>query len=145
MALIAIALVMLVLGRLVVAGRQSQRRPGNLGVRDGKLAPCPATPNCVSDQAGDEKQRIAPLQAASFASLKDLVRRQDRTTVVSETETYLHVEVRSALFKFVDDLEVLQGDGVAHVRSASRAGKSDLGVNRRRVEAIRAQLAVPEP
>jgi uncharacterized protein (DUF1499 family) len=74
-----------------------------------------------------------------MARLATIVRSLPRTTVVTETDAYLYVEFTSALFRFVDDVEFF-ADGNAkliHVRSASRLGKSDLGVNRKRIEAIR--------
>jgi uncharacterized protein (DUF1499 family) len=65
-----------------------------------------------------------------------------RTRIVKETEDYLHAECRSALFRFVDDLELQlrPSESIIAVRSASRLGYSDLGVNRRRVEGLRESL-----
>jgi uncharacterized protein (DUF1499 family) len=62
-----------------------------------------------------------------------------RTRVVTATGSYVHAECHSRIFRFVDDVEFLldRAAGVIHVRSASRAGHSDLGVNRARVEALR--------
>ena len=125
----------------------------NLGVRDGKLAPCPATPNCVSSQAADPGQSVDPLRFSgsprdAMARLKVIVNTMPRTRIVSETPVYLHVEFTSSLFRFVDDVEFLvdEAGGAIHVRSASRVGSSDLGVNRKRVEAIRqAWLAAGPP
>jgi uncharacterized protein (DUF1499 family) len=75
----------------------------------------------------------------AFTVLKKIIERMDRTMIVEETATYLHIEVASALFGFVDDVEFFVDDTEKkiHVRSASRLGYSDLGVNRRRVERIR--------
>jgi uncharacterized protein (DUF1499 family) len=119
-------------------------RPVNLGVRDGKLAPCPASPNCVSSQGADRDHAVAPLRFAgspgdAMDRIKGLVNGMPRARIVSETTVYLHAEFTSALFRFVDDVEFLidEPGGTVHVRSASRIGSSDLGVNRKRVEAIR--------
>jgi uncharacterized protein (DUF1499 family) len=119
-------------------------RPSNLGVRDGKLAPCPFTPNCVSSQSSDREHAVEPLRysAASreaMAKLKTIIREMPRAVMVTEMENYLHVEFTSLIFRFVDDVEFSLDDTakLIHVRSASRLGKSDLGVNRKRVEAIR--------
>ena len=119
-------------------------RPQDLGVRDGKLAPCPSSPNCISSQAADEEHRVAPLPYTGTADdamkkLKAIVRSLPRTAIVNETPAYLHVEFTSFLFRFVDDVEFLVDDSakVIHVRSASRLGHSDLGVNGRRIELIR--------
>ena len=127
------------------------RRPTNLGVVDGRLAPCPNSPNCVSSQASDAEHRIDPIAfsnstAAALAHIKAIVTSMPRTSIVSETANYLHVEFRSALFRFVDDVEFLidADAGQIHFRSASRAGHSDLGVNRQRMEAIRAAFQQAE-
>ena len=119
-------------------------RPLGLGARDGKLLPCPSSPNCVSSQALDEEHRVAPLAYsgsldAAMKRLAAVIRSLPRTAVITDTGAYLHVEFTSALFRFVDDVEFLADDTakVIHVRSASRLGTSDLGVNRRRIEEIR--------
>ena len=121
-------------------------RPASLGARQGRLAPCPSSPNCVSSQAGDEVHRVAPIPftgtaGAAIGRLTQIVRSLPRSSVITSTEDYLRAEFRSAVFRFVDDVEFLvdEPSGVIHVRSASRVGSSDLGVNRRRVEAIRAR------
>ena len=123
----------------------SGTRPPDLGVRDGKLLPCPASPNCVSSQSGDEGHAVDPLRytssgAAAMARLKDIISRMKRAKIVTESPGYLHVEFTSFLFRFVDDVEFYADDAakIIHVRSASRLGYSDLGVNRRRVESLRA-------
>jgi uncharacterized protein (DUF1499 family) len=124
------------------------RRPENLGAHEGKLAPCPDSPNCVCSQAEDAAHRVEPLAfegspQEALARLKDVLASWPRTRIITATDTYLHAECRSLLFRFVDDVEfLLDGSkGVIQVRSASRAGRSDLGVNRRRVEAIRQAFA----
>ena len=136
---VILVVVVLVVVRLLVAGRQSQGAPQGLGVQNGKLAPCSRKPNGVSDQAEDDRHRVAPLPAA-WDALAALLAREPRTKIVSQTADYLHAEARSVLFNFVDDVEFLRGDGKIHVRSASRVGTSDFGVNRKRVESIRARL-----
>ncbi len=79
--------------------------------------------------------------AAVFDSVRSVVASMSRMRVVSASGRYLHAEERSRLFRFVDDLELLAAsDGELVVRSASRVGRSDLGVNRRRVERLRALL-----
>ncbi len=122
--------------------------PGNSGVKDGKLAPCPASPNCVSSQtqSTDKEHAIEPLTytgsaPAAISELKKIILGMKRTKIVAETGTYLRAECTSAMWRFVDDVEfyVDEHAKVIHVRSAARMGKSDLGVNRKRVEAIRAE------
>jgi uncharacterized protein (DUF1499 family) len=119
-------------------------RPTNLGVVDGRLAPCPSSPNCVSTQATDEQHQIAPIPfdgatADAIRRLKAAIATVPRMTVITEKETYLYAEATSLLFRFVDDVEfyVDSNARVIHFRSASRAGRGDLGVNRARMEKIR--------
>lgn len=123
------------------------KRPTDLGVSEGRLRPCPATPNCVSTVADDAAHRVASFDLAvapdaAWPAVEAAVDAIPRSRVVTATADYLHAEVSSAVFGFVDDLEVYlpAGGSVLMVRSASRLGHSDLGVNRRRVEALRAAL-----
>ena len=120
----------------------SGTRPNNLGVKDGKLAACPGTPNCVSSQGEDAQSKIEPLPMVSIADLKTIVENMERTTIIEVTDNYLYAEFKSKLMGYVDDVEFYldSGANVVHVRSASRLGKSDLGVNRKRIEEIRSQL-----
>lgn len=124
------------------------RKPGNLGLHAGRLAPCPASPNCVCSQDGDEGHSIAPLSFTdppdeAWGRLRTILAAWPRTRIVTDVDGYLHVECTSRVFRFVDDLELyLDRDAkVIHVRSASRAGRSDLGVNRQRVESLRREFA----
>ncbi|HEY9796645.1 MAG TPA: DUF1499 domain-containing protein [Leptolyngbyaceae cyanobacterium] len=130
-------------GGMMFAGK----RPTNIGVQSGQLAPCPSTPNCVNSKSQDAEHRIEPLTYNStpteaMAGLKTVIQNQERTKIITETENYLYAEFTSKLMGFVDDVEFLLDDTakVIHVRSASRLGKSDLGVNRQRIETIRAKL-----
>ena len=145
----AVLLTLLVLGFLVL-GQVSQTQPGNLGIHDRKLAPLAPTPNGVSSQSPATAQYIEPLRytksrAEALACLKEVLRRQPRATLIGETDRYLHVEFRSRLFRFVDDVEFLVDDHVIQVRSASRVGRSDLGVNRQRIESLRLQFNELQP
>lgn len=119
-------------------------RPANLGVTNGQLAPCSDKPNCVSTQATDAGHRIEPLifdttPDDAMARLRGVLSSRPRVRIVTQTDTYLHAECTSLLFRFVDDVEFMidRAAKVIHFRSASRAGRSDLGVNRRRMEEIR--------
>ena len=132
----------------------SDTRPAGLGARDGKLLPCPSSPNCVSSQAADEGHRTAPLPYTgpardAWSRLAGIIASLPRAKVMTDSGTYLHVEFTSLIFRFVDDVEFLADANakVIHVRSASRVGHSDLGVNRRRIETIRArwQRSTPAP
>jgi uncharacterized protein (DUF1499 family) len=118
------------------------RRPANLGVTNGRLAPCRRTPNCVSSQAdpSDAEHYIAPLEG-TIEAVRKAVASMPRATIVSEKGNYLYAEFRSRLLGYVDDVE-LYFDGTAiQVRSASRLGRRDFGVNRNRVERLRALLS----
>jgi uncharacterized protein (DUF1499 family) len=115
-----------------------------VGLVDGRLRPCPGSPNCVCSQAADAAHTIAPLQysddpSVAWKRLREVVGGLPRVHVVAEDEHYLHAEFTSALLRFVDDVEFLLDvpDRVIHVRSASRVGCSDLGANRKRIEGIR--------
>ncbi len=111
------------------------------------LADCPDRPNCVSSDAKDPQNTVAPMiligdAATGWASIQAVLGRLPRSTFVKTTDRYLHVTFKSRLFNFVDDLELKLNpqSGVIAIRSASRVGYFDLGVNRRRVESLRKQL-----
>lgn len=112
-----------------------------------ELKPCPDKPNCVCSKATDARHAIEPLRLAAPAheawrALLDVLASWPRIRLVEQNDNYLHAEARSLIFRFVDDLECLMdaGAGVIHVRSASRTGHGDMGVNRKRVEALRGAL-----
>ena len=111
------------------------------------LKPCPSSPNCVSSLAEDASHRVPPLSwtgelTQAKARLRQAVLAAGDATFVVESDQYWHLEFRSRVFRFVDDVEFLfdREHRLIHVRSASRVGYSDLGVNRKRVETIRARF-----
>ncbi len=117
---------------------------GMMSAATASLPPCPDSPNCVSSQATNKDQQVDPIvftlpPQQALARLKQVLAAMPRTRIVKEEGGYLHAEVRSFLFRFVDDIEFLvdSEQSLIHVRSASRTGHSDFGVNRRRVERIR--------
>jgi len=129
--------------------------PADLGVRDGKLKPPSMTENSVTSQAAlypDHPQRkyadIAPLALkgdgpATIAKIKTIVEGMDGAKVIKSESGYLYAQFTTKLMKYVDDVE-FWFDAAANaiqVRSASRVGRGDLGVNRKRVEAVRSALA----
>jgi uncharacterized protein (DUF1499 family) len=122
------------------------KRPQNLGYGTGGLAPCKRTPNCVSSQADpkDELHYIAPivLKHGAIAAVRKAVESMPRTSILQAEPDYLYAEFRSKLMGFVDDVEFLvdPAKGVVHVRSASRLGRRDFGVNRERIEQLRSML-----
>lgn len=142
-----VALVLVAMISLFVAARLA-KKPGTVAVESGVLAHCPDSPNCVSSLLDEEiSHRVDPIAApggaATLARAAGVLRAMPRTRIVTERPGYVHAECRSAFFGFVDDLELLvdESEGVIQVRSMARVGYSDFGVNRKRVEALRATLA----
>ena len=126
----------------------SGTRPSNLGVKDSKLAACPSSPNCVNSQADDRQHGISPLTFSGDAvkamgKLAGVVAAIPRTQVIQRRSDYLYVEFSTPFMGFVDDVEFYCDGKAIQVRSASRLGYSDLGVNRKRIEAIRAGFRDP--
>jgi uncharacterized protein (DUF1499 family) len=114
-----------------------------------KLPPCLNSPNCVSSQANplDKRHYIAPFKisgtpAAAWLVLRRTLQKQDRTAITHETDNSLHAEAVSLVFSFVDDINIILDANarLIHIRSASRVGHSDFGVNRRRIQALYKQL-----
>ena len=122
------------------------KRPDNLGVTNGRFIPCKRSPNCVSSQAdgGDAEHYIAPIafKGDAITALRKLLHAMERVTVVREAPNYLYAEFKSKLMGYVDDVEFFYepSAGVIQVRSASRLGRRDFGVNRKRIEEIRALM-----
>jgi uncharacterized protein (DUF1499 family) len=143
---------------LLVAGQMGLLRgtaPADLGLKNGQLKAPNNNPNSVSSQASLHPSNpfrtyadIAPLAytgdgAAAFARAVAIIKAMPGTTLIEEKPGYLYAQCQTRLLKFTDDLELALDESarVIHVRSASRLGKSDMGVNRKRVEAIRAAMA----
>ncbi len=133
---------------LAIAGlyflSMTSSKPTNLGVVDGQLAKCPDSPNCVSTQTDDPKKTMMAVpfigdSAQTLAKIKTAISSDcPRAKLCTESESYLHYEFTSLLFRFVDDVEFHVDDSnqVVHFRSASRVGHSDLGANRKRMKKI---------
>ncbi|MBU0681057.1 MAG: DUF1499 domain-containing protein [Proteobacteria bacterium] len=131
----------------IITAGCSGTRP-ELGIVDGKLRPCPPSPNCVSSTAGDDKHvsqafYYAGPSVGAWQALTSIIRNMERAEIISQTGTYLHVEFTSAIFGFVDDAEFLLDPKASRieVRSASRLGHSDFGVNRNRLQKIKKLFA----
>lgn len=132
-------------------GLFSGTRPDNLGVREGRLAPPKRSPNNVNsqtDRQADAGHYIEPLRYSgdagqAWAALRRIVEGMRRVKVVTAEPNYLYAEFTSKLMGFVDDTEFYLDEkaGAIQVRSASRLGWGDHGVNRQRIEYIRAKLA----
>jgi uncharacterized protein (DUF1499 family) len=148
-----------VLAALVLAlvaaqvGLLSGRQPADIGVKDGRLKPPSPTRNSVSSQANlypDHPQRayaeIDPLplkqsgSADSFKALESVLRAMPGVTIVEQRPDYLYAQAQTRWLKFTDDVElwINPANSMVEVRSASRLGEEDFGVNRKRIEAIRA-------
>lgn len=108
------------------------------------LNACPESPNCISSTYTDDSHHAPTIEGDKqlFDTLKSIVTSTEGATVISNSEDYLHAEFRSKLLGYVDDLELLYRDGsnLIQVRSASRLGKSDFGVNNKRVQTLLKKL-----
>jgi uncharacterized protein (DUF1499 family) len=120
------------------------KSPANLGVREGKLAPCPNSPNCVSTQSEDPRHQIDPIPyTTSLTETKEallqVIRSMDRTKIVTEASSYIHAEFRTKGIGYVDDVEFFLDEQarIIHFRSSARLPYYDWDVNRKRMEAIR--------
>jgi uncharacterized protein (DUF1499 family) len=121
--------------------------PGGLGRNQGRLAPCPKSPNCVSTQAEDQEHGMEAIPYTASLdeareSMRAVILSMPRTKIVASSDDYLRAEFRSKIFRFVDDVEFFFDDTEKriHFRSASRIGYSDLGVNRKRMKTVREEF-----
>ena len=154
---ILVLLVLVVSVGLVIAGQMGMltgKVPNGLGVTEGRLKGLSKTPNCVSSQAmlyADHPQKeyasVAPFKFTgdgeqAMEKLAVALSKTERTVVVKREPGYIYAQSTTALLKFTDDLELWldKPNGVIQVRSSSRLGQKDFGVNRARAEALRAQL-----
>lgn len=134
-----LGLIVLIMAAFYVMGRGSANGAAP-GLTGGQLAALSSKPNAVSSEISTpEDRRVAPLANTSLPAIKAVIE-QTGGTITSETAQYISAVYVSSIFKFVDDVEVRMDGNIVHIRSASRAGYSDRGVNRARVEAIRAAL-----
>ena len=134
----------IILGLIIASGLFSNSASAAIGINSDRLEPCPSSPNCVVSVNGDEEHQIDPItynsdRATAKETLLKVLSVVPRTEVIDSTDNYIHAESTSRIFKFVDDVEFYfpEDENVIHLRSASRVGESDLGVNRRRMEQIR--------
>jgi len=122
----------------------------NLGIENGQLKECPATLNCVNSQAKDKKHFIEPILITGHPleakkHILNILKELKRSKIKVVEANYIRAEFTSRVFRFVDDVEFYFPDTkskkrIIHVRSASRIGHSDLGVNRKRIEQIRSKF-----
>jgi len=146
--LIVLFLVVIVITAYLIIRAQLSRAGHAPGLANGKLAKCPAKPNCVcSEYKNDHAHYIQPIRSSSNHGDIDMeiVKNAILETGGQIKETgsdYLAATYSSKFFGFIDDLEIriASAENLIHVRSASRAGTSDFSVNRKRVERLRKQL-----
>ena len=122
-------------------------RPHNLGLKNNMLAPCPSSPNCVLSQASDPKHQIHPIHYTSSVEiakerLNQVILSMVDTRIISQNKDYWHVEFTTRWIRFIDDVEFYfpESEALIHLRSASRSGYWDLGVNRKRTKEIRSKF-----
>lgn len=122
--------------------------PDNLGINQGFLSPCPSSPNCIVSEETDETHYIEPISYNSDRNTAKSILRKvlsvvPNTIIIEDNDNYIRTESRSKIMGFVDDAEFYfpEDDKIIKIRSASRLGESDLGVNRRRLEQIRLAMA----
>jgi uncharacterized protein (DUF1499 family) len=119
---------------------------GSLPASIGDFAPCPESPNCVSTKSSDAEHGIKSFKylvsrEKAKQSLLETVKKMSGAEVKINRDNFVHIEFTSSIFRFVDDVEFyFEEDGVVNFRSASRVGRSDIGVNRNRMEEIRKQF-----
>lgn len=136
-------ILVVILTAMITLSLLSQRGTAK-GLIDGRLAPLPAKPNCVSSEAETPQAK----QVEPFVTSKDRLKAAVSATggvIQSDTDDYMSATYTSSLMRFVDDVEFRRDGTVWHVRSASRIGHSDMGANRKRVAAIRTALESVSP
>lgn len=137
----ATLLIVMGVGGLFFLGQKSQSG-APVGLVEGRLAACPSSPNCVSSEANTpDDQRVDPLLDGVWAQLPAMIVDMGGT-VTNRDATYVAAEFTSNTFEFVDDVEFRLTEDAVHVRSASRVGYSDRGVNRDRVASLREKLGI---
>ena len=142
--IISIVIILFVISAVLLTVLSCASNPPKVQLVDGRLRACPNSPNCVSSESDSASSRIEPLtfqgtQEKAWGDLKETIREMGGK-IQEEHDGYLWATFTSRVFRFVDDVEfrTVSSDGIIHVRSGSRVGYSDLGVNRRRVGKLRA-------
>lgn len=137
-----VGLVVIIVVVLIAYSVASRKEP-ELGLFNGQLRPCPATPNCVCSEYQDESAYVEPLSYTvtaeqAWAKIKRVIS-ETGGSVITEKVDYLRVAYETPLLRYIDDVEFRLDRNTQriHVRSASRVGQSDMNVNRKRVAKIR--------
>ena len=138
--------IILITGMLILMlGGCASMVKNQTGLQDGAFLPCPDSPNCVSSMTEDSDHSIDPISYTDMTReeaillLTKVIELEDNSIITFSEDSYIHAEFRSSFFRFVDDVEFFfpQDEQIIHVKSASRVGYSDFGVNRKRVEHLR--------
>lgn len=118
-------------------------RPDGLGVENGRLSPCPDSPNCVSSLSTSETQGMEPLTydgdvASAHQRVIAAINGYGGATIITDQPDYIYAEFRTPLLRLIDDVEFLfdEENKLIHFRSASRLGYSDMEANRNRMTAL---------
>jgi len=144
-------ILLVILGFILAGCRPSvaylSRDKARVGLHNGQLLDCPSTPNCVSSLATRESQKILPLgpnqdPKATLIKLIEIIKQLPRAQIITAENDYVHAVFKSKLMGYIDDVELVHIPPNNHVdvKSGSRLGRSDFGVNRDRVEKLREQL-----
>ena len=138
-----IAALVIIIGAILIVFSVASRKQPELGLHNGQLSPCPETPNCVCSEYQVESAFVEPLTYTTTAEqawvkIKQVISETGGSVIIEDAD-YLRVVYETPLLRYVDDVEFRQDKNLQriHVRSASRVGGSDLGVNRKRVEKIK--------
>lgn len=112
-----------------------------------ELAPCPSTPNCVSSADTADTHYIAPIRIegepdTAWQTLRDLLTEDGSFEITASAPRYIRAEATTPILRFTDDVEFLLNRQAEQIemRSASRIGRSDMGTNRERMEAVRSRM-----
>ena len=138
MKILLIAVVLLVLlaaGGLYYLGLKSKEGAAP-GLVDGRLSPCPSSPNCVLSELGaPESHKAAPLPADAWDRLPAIIEAAGGV-IVTQTDDYIASTFTTKIMGYVDDVEFRRAPDAVHIRSASRVGYSDQGLNKKRAAAL---------
>ncbi|MDQ6954115.1 MAG: DUF1499 domain-containing protein [Mariprofundaceae bacterium] len=142
--IIVFSLLVVIIFALIVMAVIAQNQPKDLGLFNGALRPCPNSPNCVCSEAVEDLEHIIqPIKGnqQTWWQLKNVVIAQGGV-IQTEADDYMHAEFTTAIFHFVDDVEFHfdRTKQLIHMRSASRIGHADFGVNRKRILVMKQEL-----
>ena len=144
--MIVVGLVLVGFLAYIVMAVLSQKQPDDLGLYDGMLKPCPDSPNCVCSESHSKDDTQHFIQAIAgndktWTRFKQVIIELGGDIETDQGE-YMHITFSTPIFHYVDDVEARfdRDEGLIHVRSASRIGRSDFGVNRKRIEMIKKAL-----